>query len=206
MGRIKWLLLVAVCGAHFALIGSFLHAGKSGQPAENSASRLTLQIVNRNPSEPQEPIATSAPSRIQPTAIPQEKATSEPPAPSSVKKKTDVIPQKSEKPSNEPYPFFNRDRFLDAGELDQSAAASKPFEEALDKALPKRFESIVLEFLIDENGETVQLSCIEGDCSAELSERLQQLMLIPFIPASKNGQAVASRKVIEVFPTPTFGF
>lgn len=203
MGRIKWLLLAAVCGAHFALIGSFLHAGRSGQPTENSESRLTLQIVIPQPPEPQK--RTAQPILPAP-ALPPEKSPSSPPAAANVDRKIDVIPETSDKSSSEPSPFFNRERFLDAGELDQSAVASKAFEDALDKTLPARFDSIVLEFLIDENGETVQLNCIEGDCSAALSERLQQLMLIPFTPASKNGQPVASRKVIEVFPTPTLGF
>ena len=206
MGRIKWLLLAAVCGVHFALIGSFLHGGRSGQPAKNSESRLILQIVNTEPPEREESTRPTAPPSLPPPAITTETATSPPPPPANVDRKSDVSPKTAERSNSEPFPFFNRNRFLDAGELDESATASKAFDDALDKALPARFDSIVLEFLIDENGQTVQLACIEGDCSAALLEKLQQLLAIPFAPATKNGQPVASRKLIEILPTPTFGF
>lgn len=107
--------------------------------------------------------------------------------------------------STDPSSFLNRDKFLGAGELDESAKASNAFEDALEKALPRSFDSIVLEFFIDENGQIVQLTCIEGDCSTELSKQLEQLLLIPLTAAIKNGQPVPSRKVIQVSPTPTFG-
>lgn len=209
MGQIRWLLLAAVCAVHFALIVGFLHAGRSGQSAENPTPKLSLQIVNTQPTDRNESASVPAPPSLPKPALPTEKATITTSAPANANKKSDVSPEtseNSEKSNSEPFPFFNRNRFLDAGDLDQSAVASKAFESALDKALPDKFESVVLEFLIDEAGQTVQLTCIEGNCSAELSEKLQQLVAIPFTPATKNGQPVASRKVIEIFPTPTFGF
>ena len=195
--------MAVVCAIHFSLIISFLHVGRSGPPASGSTVKLRLQVIETKPpvSQFQERL-TSQPSP--PTAQPSEKPAALTSA-ANAENKSNVAPSTAEKSSSDPLPFFNRDRFLDAGDLDQSAAASKAFEDALDKSLPARFDLIVLEFLIDESGQTVQLKCIDGDCSTELAEKLQQLVALPFTPATKNGQPVASRKVIQISPTPTFG-
>ena len=100
---------------------------------------------------------------------------------------------------------FNRERFFDLDELDEPATGTSGFETALNDALPTTFEIIVLEFLINEMGVTVQITCIDGDCSNASIENLQALASIPFLPAMKNGSTVASRKVIQVLPLPRFG-
>lgn len=207
VSRIRWLLLAAVCSIHFGLIISFLNGGRSSKAASGSDSRLTVQIIKPQlqNTEPQERTAQSKAPADPETAKPPPKITAPLPAIAKTGRKNAAAPASPETSNNEPPPFFNRDKFLDAGELDQSAAASKAFEDALDKALPSTFDSIVLEFLIDETGQTVQLNCIEGDCSASPTNWLQQLLAIPFTPAIKNGQPVASRKVIQFLPTPTFG-
>ena len=193
--------MAVVCAIHFGLISSFLNAGKSGQSARGSATSLRFQIIAAQPPIPQVQDRSEPQSA---TDKPSEK-TAAAPGTASLEKKSSSAPGTTEKASSDPLPFFNRDRFLDAGDLDQSAAASKAFEDTLEKSLPAGFDLIVLEFLIDESGQTVQLTCIDGDCSTELAEKLQQLVALPFTPATKNGQPVASRKVIQISPTPTFG-
>ena len=100
---------------------------------------------------------------------------------------------------------FNRERFFELDELDEPATGASGFETALNEALPTTFEVIVLEFLINEMGVTVQITCIDGDCSNASIENLQALASISFSPAMKYGVAVASRKVIQVLPLPRFG-
>lgn len=195
--------MAVVCAIHFSLISSFFNAGRSGPPASGLIVKLRSQVIETQPpvSQFQERL-TSQPSP--PTAKPSEKPTA-PPSAASADNRSNVAPSTPEKSSSDPLTFFNRDRFLDAGDLDQSAAASKAFEDVLDKSLPARFDLIVLEFLIDESGQTVQLMCLDGDCSSELTVELQQLMTLPFVPAIKNGKPVASRKIIQISPTLTFG-
>ena len=193
--------MAVVCAVHFSLISNFINAGSSAKPATTAAARLRLQVVESQSLVPQ----VRKQSVLQPPpAIPSEKPAAEPNA-ASADSNSSVGPPPPDKSSNDPQPFFNRDRFLDAAELDQPAVVSIAFEGALDKSLPATFDLIVLEFLIDENGQTVQLTCIDGDCSGALQERLQQLALMLFTPATKNGQPVASKKVIQILPTPTFG-
>ena len=102
--------------------------------------------------------------------------------------------------------ILNRNMFLNLEDLDEAAAHSESFEQALLKAMPAQYNSLLLEFLIDETGSVVEVSCIEGDCLDVINEQMQQLTGQSFVPALKNGQAVASRKVIQISPLPTSGF
>ena len=185
----------------------FFDAGLRGQASNRPASRLSLKVVEaRSDITARAEIATTVP---QPESIKRpietlEKAT-DPLTEIKRGKTNEAAPDPSASSNRTLSPIFDRSRFLDAAELDQSAAAPMVFEQTLDKALPAAFDLIVLEFLIDESGQPVQLTCIDGDCSAQLVEKLQQLMVIPFSPAIKNGRPVASRKVIQISPTPTFG-
>ena len=207
MKRSILLLIGLVSSSHLLLLGIFFDAGLIGQAPNRPASRLSLQVVEERSGITARPeIATPVP---QLRSIKKPRETPEKPTDplAEVKpgKTNEAAPDTSESSNRTLSPFFDRGRFLDAAELDQSAAAPTVFDQTLDKTLPTAVDLIVLEFLIDESGQTVQITCTDGDCSAQLVEKLQQLMVIPFSPAIKNGRPVASRKVIQISPTPTFG-
>ena len=202
-----WLLIGLVGSSHLLLLALFFNAGLKGKPSENPASRLSLQIINaQTDTGALTELATPLP-QPKPTQKPRETQAKSTDTLTEIKpgKTNEAPPDPSESLSRTLSPFLDRSRFLDAAELDQAAAAPTVFDQTLDKTLPTAFDLIVLEFLIDESGQTVQITCIDGDCSAQLVEKLQQLMVIPFSPAIKNGRPVASRKVIQISPTPTFG-
>ena len=207
MRRSIWLLIGLVSSSHLVLLATFFNGGLRDRSSNSPAPRLSLQIVDvrsRVAAIPE--IATPVPHSepIQPPREPLEKLTGQL-AEIKPAKTIEATPDSSADSNTPLSPFLDRSRFLDAAELDQSAATSNMFDPTLDQTLPATFDLIVLEFLIDETGQTVQLTCIDGDCSSAVIEKLQRLIVIPFTPATKNGRPVASRKVIQISPTPTFG-
>lgn len=101
--------------------------------------------------------------------------------------------------------FQNRDNFLDADAVDTTAEPDDVFELMLAKILPLDTHSLVLEFWIEKDGRTVEVRCIEGACTDEVTAALPKLAELTFKPATKNGGAVANRKVIEIEPSTSFG-
>ena len=202
VNRNIWPLLGLVCAFHFFLLQVFLNAD-SGVPSvgENHA-RLSLALVNAT-QPPTALLDKAVPQKPQPPPQPAELKA--PPKPSVQQAQELAVPPLQPVQSNGVSPAFDRSNFLDFEAVDQPATSTSEFEPTLTKVLPAGFEPIVLELLIDETGRTVHVACIEGDCSAAPDDGLQQLLLVPFLPAIKNGQPVDSRKVIQVLPTPTFG-
>lgn len=99
----------------------------------------------------------------------------------------------------------NLDTFLDADAVDQTARPDENFEIALGQRLPLRVEPMVLEFWIDKEGITVRVQCLEGACNDAADTFLTKLAELRFAPAVKDGAPVASRKVMQIDPLPTFG-
>ena len=196
MSKTRWQILAAVCAAHGLLVGSFLSDSRSAVPAVGSVERLYVQLIKTPALQPYtHPVnAAQVPSRLNPLApLPQVNA---------------AVPQGHQRQETTQKPDAvtpTHDKFLDLEALDEPAVSSSDFEAALSQALPGRFEKVVLELFIDEAGRTVQVSCVEGDCSEALAEKLKRLLAVPFIPALKNGQTVASRKVLQISPIPTLG-
>ena len=202
VNRSIWLLIGLVCAVHFFLLKVFLHSDGAASPSDRKRTQFSLAVIERLP-------ATAVPfkkielPKPQPLAPPVGFKIASPPQ----------VHQTAELAVSPQQPIqgygvnlaLDRSRFLDLNAIDQSAISTGEFEPTLAKVLPANFESMLLELLIDETGRTVQVACIEGDCFATTDDGLQQLLDVPFLPAIKNGKTVASRKVIEVFPTPTFG-
>ena len=200
MSRFKWLgfLLCIVCAVHFAAIGIlFSQSRLLDSPLENNANlRLLIDArvvsasidVQKNVVEEAPPITAAVPSLL------------ETPSPALVEPERNVQTERVSEPAS--FLQLGRDKFFDLEALDTAAVGSDEFDLALDNVLPAKFEFLVLEFLIDESGRTVQISCIDGECTQVLGDKLQELLAIPFVPALKKGQPVPSRKVIQILPVP----
>lgn len=92
--------------------------------------------------------------------------------------------------------------FFSPDEVDETANPVGNFEETLRQGLPLYVHGLVVEFWIDSMGNTVQVRCVEGDCSDAMTAGLEQLLASLFQPAVKNGLAVPSRKLIQIDPSP----
>ena len=210
MSRGRWLTFAGVCVVHMLLIGSFASSARfSAQPSGNAESSR-LQIEER--AVPVIVIqANASPAWLpEPALTPPVESATQQPTPAKFPAQFPPTRQTAQTVRMEPlFPptlaIFDRDKFLDLEALDQAAVAFSQFELALTNALPASFEAIVLELLINESGRTVQITCIEGDCSDELQQQLAALMDVPFTPAMKNGETVASRKIIQALPASTYG-
>ena len=200
--RYIWPLVGLVCAAHFFFLQIFLNADRAAAPSVRKRTQLSLKVIERlQPSVVNSEIAELP--KLQPRS-PSAEIKTPPTLPVLETPEPTLSPQQPVQSSGL-NPTFDRSKFLDFDAVDQSAISTSEFEPTLTKVLPSRFESIVLELLIDENGRTVQVACIEGDCPAAADDGLEQLLVVPFSPAIRNGQPVASRKLIEILPTPTFG-
>ena len=204
MSGIKWPLMAAVCAAHLMLISVFSAVGGAGSTGpKNTGSQvrpLALTVVQSGP-----PITNTSTALLPPApeaVAPVRKLRS--PLPDKARDQTAASPSA---PSTGLALTAGPDKakFLDADALDETALESSLFNTALNDALPSRFELIVLELLIDETGRTVSALCIEGDCNDAVARRLQPLLTVPFTPAQKDGQAVSSRKVLQILPLPKLG-
>ena len=198
-----WLWFGLVCTAHLFLLQGFLRAGGDGGLGNGNPNRFVIQVIDRTvPATNVEPILAVSTAEVK--VIPASKVIAPKPVPTEEIGSTQK-PLRAN-PDNTSSLNFNRDRFLNFEALDEAAIGTVEFESALNKALPRAFDKVVLEFLIDEHGAVVQLSCIEGDCSAALDDDIQPLLRVPFTPALKNGLPVASRKVLQISPAPAPSF
>lgn len=204
VSRVWWLALVIVCAAHIILISGFsltiTPLGETFEQRDYSTLRLveTPPVVPILPKKHQTaPMALASPSQASPTQIQAD----------AVRDKEMALKRsgEAEQPASLLLPYFNPQRFINVEDLDVPAVGTSVLEDMLSNVLPARFGFVVLELLIDETGRTVQVACIEGECSEILNEKLQALLAAPFIPALRGGHAVASRKVIHVLPVPTNG-
>lgn len=96
-------------------------------------------------------------------------------------------------------------RFFDSQELDTSAEPQNNFSDALGRLLPLNVQAIMLEFWIEKDGTTAQVKCLDGACSQAVIASLPELSSLRFAPAVRDGHAVASRKVLQIDPPPSFG-
>ncbi len=206
----RWLTFAAVCAAHILLVGSFANSARFSNQHSAKPSSFDLRIKDKSISVFVIQANAQPALPLQSAALPPARATTQRnPRPELL---TQTTPPKQAEQTEQAEPPFrpalavlNKEKFLDFDALDQAAVAFSQFESALVNTLPASFEVIVLELFIDESGRTVQLACIEGDCTDELRYKLPDLMDVPFTPAMKNGESVASRKIIQLLPAPTYG-
>jgi hypothetical protein len=104
-----------------------------------------------------------------------------------------------------PTPRFNYEEFLEASSPDETSIPMEGFEEVLSLIFPPNFESLVIEFWIDNKGNTTMAQCMEGNCGALLPESLNRLLELHFYPAIKDGLPVSSRKLIQIDLQSAFG-
>lgn len=192
----KIILLAVVCLAHAGLLFSF-SSGQSKPGITNAAS-------NKNP-----PVVVLAfTSLLKPENGVENVAPTSQSAPTVTQGSTDSVLRETP-PNLTDSPAWlrlrNLDTFLDADAVDQTARPDDNFEIALGQRLPLRIEPMVLEFWIDKDGMTVQVRCLEGACNDEAEASLTRLAELRFTPAVKDGAPVASRKVMQIDPLPTFG-
>jgi hypothetical protein len=218
MGWSMWLVTFAVCIAHLVLLGLFTSGGVPARTASLTGAFVTTGMTVRDVPNASGSKRQWSNLKIQPTL-----SSSVAPARLNLSEPSRASENHSAKPTFQAevrdtqeehlktastkalnfYPF-NRENFLDFDKLDSAAVSSAEFEDLLSNVLPRKFEFLVLELLIDEAGRTVQISCLDGECSQLLDEKLQELLPIAFVPAVKDRSAVPSRKVIHVAPTPNY--
>jgi hypothetical protein len=92
------------------------------------------------------------------------------------------------------------DDYVVAEFFEEVASPNQDFSEILHRLLPVEFQPFLLEFWIDQDGNTSRVICIDGGCTDEVSATLVRLQEITFRPALKDGSKVASRKLIQVEP------
>ena len=199
MSPVRWLVLPTVCAAHFALLIGFSN-GNSKYSAKKTDSMIVRVVESIALNSNIQKIAVSSPQR--PSLVNTALAT---PVQFEAKPDEKIGQEQAAQTSRLFPPVFKSDKFINVEDLDVPAVGASELETVMNQTLPTRFDFVVLEFLIDEAGRTVQVACIEGDCSESLKYKIQALLAVPFEPALKNGQAVASRKVIYVLPVPTYG-
>ena len=191
----KALLLAIVSLAHAGLLYSF-SAGQSN-------SRLPAAASNKNPRV----IVQASISLLKKENGSEPQVQASEPAPTVAQSNTNSALRETPGLTDSPrwLGLENQNIFLDADAVDETARPDVNFEVALSQRLPLRVESMVLEFWIDKEGVTVQVRCLEGACSDVVDATLIRLAELRFTPAIKNRAPVASRKVMQIDPLPTFG-
>jgi hypothetical protein len=192
----KLALVCTVCGVHLALLTGFnlnLVLGKPSNIANITTEKLSMTLLQAS----SQPLSDSlAKPQEQTSAIDSEAADVQ----------TAATGQKSVLPES---PFWtglqNRDYFLDSEAVDKTAEPDVTFEALLAQLLPLNVQSVVLEFWIEKDGQPVEVRCIEGACTDEVTAALPKLAELTFKPAIKNGEAVANRKVIQIEASASFG-
>lgn len=192
----KLVLVCFVCGAHFALLAGLKDSFAPGQPATTiGTAPQKLSILLRSTFNT--PSAQAPPTPKEQPKLIDRQASDAPP---------EVINRKSvsiEEPNRSI--FQSRDYFLDTDAVDKTAEPNDVFESQLAQLLPLNTQFIVLEFWIDKEGRPVEVRCIEGACTEEVTLSLPKLTDLVFSPAVKNGEPVGNRKVIQIDTKPTFG-
>jgi hypothetical protein len=193
----KLVLIFVVCIAHIGLLVGFNYSFTSGKSNRITAPSSKDIAINLRPSF-SNPFAETL-------TKPQEQVREE--SSNQEKPQSTLATQKSVV-TETPYRlgFQNRDYFLDADAVDKTADPGDSFETRLAQLLPLQIQTIVLEFWIEKDGHTLEVRCIEGACSDDVIASLSKLAELEFVPAVKNSEAVASRKVIQIDPRPSFNF
>lgn len=184
-----------VCLAHTGL----LFSSSAGQSRPN----FTTAASNRNTSV----VVRASISLLKPQNGAETSVSASEPVPTAAQSTTDSVLLEALNLTDSPRwsGLQNQNIFLDADAVDRTARPDENFETALGQRLPLRIESMVLEFWIDKDGITVQVRCLEGACNDEADTPLTRFAELRFTPAIKDGVPVASRKVMQIDPLPTFG-
>jgi hypothetical protein len=187
--RTRLFLVLVVCAGHVALIAGFNHGfalGRSGktqvfgskvlainfrQNADKQFAEVAIKPIVQTALAGNKENSTTSTSHVQ---TPLAQAT---PAESSVN---------------------NRDYFLDSDKVDITAQPDEDFASRLASLLPLTAQNLVLEFWIEKDGQTIEVRCVEGECDSDVLNSLAKLTGLAFTPATKNGVAVANRKVIQI--------
>jgi hypothetical protein len=95
--------------------------------------------------------------------------------------------------------LLNREHeYLLAGDLDETAMPSEDLGTVLARIFPVLSGLIVLDLWIDATGQVVRVDLVQGRTLLREVDAMQPLLEVKFQPAIKNGQSVASRKLIEI--------
>ena len=194
-GLRKIVLLAVVCIAHAGLLFSFNAGQRKSNPAGSTSERNTYIVVSTAVGLPKSDSVAQPVIEVNTTR------------PAAATSPNDSALREQGRGPESPYGLRlkNMAVFLDADAVDQTARPDDHFEILLGQRLPLRIESMVLEFWIDDEGITVQVQCLEGACNDATIVPLTKLAELRFAPAIKNGTPVASRKVMQIDPLPTFG-
>lgn len=95
--------------------------------------------------------------------------------------------------------------FYDLIELDEPARPPDDFDAQLRASLPIVRDSYEIEFWIDHMGSVVRLNCVSLNCFGAVRDNFEQLLLVRFEPAVRQGNAVSSRKLVFVDAPEAFG-
>lgn len=191
----KGLLVFLVVAAHVGALYGLNVVVRSGKPSSTVAPNSVLKVFVL--------VATSA-DRLQPKQT--QAAPKQAPSPAINAPVFDIPTAASPNDGSAPMPTdFPPEQFLTAEDLDQTATAPESFSAALGQSLPLAFTAVEIEFWIDATGRTVQVVCVDENCTTSISENLHQLLSLVFSPAIKNNFPVSSRKRVLIEPAPTFG-
>lgn len=195
---LEWKKLVLIClvfGAHLALLAGF-NAGFNGaiHTGITLNKRLSVTLVDARTSSTQ-----AADEPVRQTELSNKSYFNRLDIQANVAPGTHPVALQRSPPISGLGPH---ELFLDADALDTTATPPEGFQQILEQRMPFHIESVVLEFLIDKEGNTVALNCLEGDCNEKLQDGISYLLRLKFTPAIKGSAAVASRKVIQIDPKP----
>lgn len=192
----KLTLVFLVSFGHLALVAGFSHSFAPGKTPKSTRKNSGSVLIALRP--------------IAGTPVAETLAKLQEPAGKVESKVADELSTATDQKLASPLPpdwsgMLSRDTFLDTSAVDKTAQPADDFEALLAQILPLNINSMVLEFWIDKDGRTVEVRCMEGACSDDVLASLPKLAELTFMPAVKDGEAVANRKVIQIDLKPTFG-
>lgn len=189
-------LVLVVCVGHLALLAGFSHSFASAKPENAIRNTTDILVVNLRPTI-SKPLAEALTKPRQQTGTADNTAADSPSATKNQKSDLPATPFWSGVPS--------RTYFLDTDAVDVTAEPTDDFDLMLARLLPLNVEMVVIEFWIEKDGRTVDVRCLEGACTSDVTASLPKLAELVFKPAVKNGEAVANRKVIQIELRPSPG-
>ena len=92
------------------------------------------------------------------------------------------------------------DPYRNAEELDMPALPLADLEQIFNQVFFLVQDRVLLELLIDANGTLVSVTCLDGTCRSDITDKLAAIKTLQFEPAIKDGLPTASRKLIEIVP------
>lgn len=188
-GWTRFALVSIVCAGHVAVIAALSHNFSHGVPEKIHRAGSTVISVNFR-QEASKPFAEVAVTPIESAGVPENKNSS---IVNAVDTQTPHVPTTLVRSG-----LNSRDYFLDSDKVDTSAQPDEDFSSRLASLLPLTAQNLVLEFWIEKDGRIVEVKCVEGECDSDVLDSLPKLTELVFTPATKNSEAVANRKVIQI--------